>query len=64
MTEIPEFVKRIWKKEGPICDCCGIKIPIEQMDDIKYWYDPELHSIVCSCVDCQNEKRKPRGSGN
>lgn len=61
---IPEFARKIWERDGPICDCCGEKIPIEQLNDIKYWYDRELHSLVCSCVNCWKEGRKPRGSGN
>ena len=32
--KVPEFAKRIWEREGPTCDCCGLKIPIEQVSDI------------------------------
>lgn len=64
MNEIPEFARRIWEKEGPVCDCCRKKIPIEQVGDVHWWYELELHALVCSCPACWEEGRKPVGVGN
>jgi len=64
MNEIPQWARERWEKEGLVCDCCEHKIPIEIGSETKWWYDLELHRIVCQCLNCQREGRKPKGSGN
>ena len=46
-----------------ICDCCGREIAPDDIDETKWWYEPQLHRIVGCCPRCQREGKKPIGVG-
>lgn len=50
--------------EEPLyCDCCGKLVPPEEIGEVRWWYDPELHTIIACCKECYESGKRPIGAG-